>query len=238
MVRTNIENRLDEIQDEVLALASMVEKAITHAIDALRERDLEASMAVVAFDDVIDEKRFAIEESCVDLLATQQPAAGDLRWVIALLHIAVELERMGDYAEGIGKISLMMGDEPPLKPLIDIPRMAEMSISMLHRSIDALVTRDIDLARKVCEADDDVDALHEQIYNELLLFMIKDPRSIQRATYLLWVTHDLERTADRATNVAERVIYMVTGKMLDLNLSKGVCAGAGDLIAKEAVSFL
>ncbi len=222
MVRTNIENRLDEIQDEVLALASMVEKAITHAIDALRERDLEASMAVVAFDDVIDEKRFAIEESCVDLLATQQPAAGDLRWVIALLHIAVELERMGDYAEGIGKISLMMGDEPPLKPLIDIPRMAEMSISMLHRSIDALVTRDIDLARKVCEADDDVDALHEQIYNELLLFMIKDPRSIQRATYLLWVTHDLERTADRATNVAERVIYMVTGKMLDLNLSKQV----------------
>ncbi len=222
MVRTNIENRLDEIQDEVLALASMVEKAITHAIDALRERDLEASMAVVAFDDVIDEKRFAIEESCVDLLATQQPAAGDLRWVIALLHIAVELERMGDYAEGIGKISLMMGDEPPLKPLIDIPRMAEMSISMLHRSIDALVTRDIDLARKVCEADDDVDALHEQIYNELLLFMIKDPRSIQRATYLLWVTHDLERTADRATNIAERVIYMVTGKMLDLNLSKQV----------------
>ena len=222
MVRTNIENRLDEIQDEVLALASMVEKAITHAIDALRERDLEASMAVVAFDDVIDEKRFAIEESCVDLLATQQPAAGDLRWVIALLHIAVELERMGDYAEGIGKISLMMGDEPPLKPLIDIPRMAEMSISMLHQSIDALVTRDTDLAKRVCEADDDVDALHEQIYNELLLFMIKDPRSIQRATYLLWVTHDLERTADRATNVAERVIYMVTGKMLDLNLSKQV----------------
>ena len=222
MVRTNIENRLNEIQDDVLALASMVEKAITHAIDALRERDLEASQAVVAFDDVIDEKRFAIEESCVDLLATQQPAAGDLRWVIALLHIAVELERMGDYAEGIGKISLMMGDEPPLKPLIDIPRMAEMSISMLHRSIDALVTRDIDLARKVCEADDEVDALHEQIYNELLLFMIKDPRSIQRATYLLWVTHDLERTADRATNIAERVIYMVTGKMLDLNLSKQV----------------
>ena len=220
VIRTNIENRLDEIQDEILALASMVEKAITHAIDALRERDLEASRAVVAFDDVIDEKRFAIEERCVDLLATQQPAASDLRWVIALLHIAVELERMGDYAEGIGKISLMMGDEPPLKPLIDIPRMAEMSISMLHRSIDSLVTRDVDLARKVCDADDEVDALHEQIYNELLLFMIKDPRSIQRATYLLWVTHDLERTADRATNIAERVIYLVTGKMLDLNLSK------------------
>ena len=220
MIRTNLENRLDEIQDEILALASMVEKAITHAIDALRERDLEASRAVVAFDDVIDEKRFAIEESCVDLLATQQPAARDLRWVIALLHIAVELERMGDYAEGIGKISLMMGDEPPLKPLIDIPRMAEMSISMLHRSIDALVTRDVDLAEQVCKADDEVDALHEQIYNELLLFMIKDPRSIQRATYLLWVTHDLERTADRATNIAERVIYLVTGKMLDLNLSK------------------
>lgn len=222
MVRTNIENQLDEIQDDILALASMVEKAITHAIDALRERDLEASQAVVAFDDVIDEKRFVIEERCVDFLALQQPAARDLRWVIALLHIAVELERMGDYAEGIGKISLMMGDEPPLKPLIDIPRMAEMSISMLRQSIDSLVTRDVDLARQVCDADDEVDALHEQIYNELLLYMIKDPRSIQRATYLLWVTHDLERTADRATNIAERVIYLVTGKMLDLNLSKQV----------------
>ncbi|MCY4437158.1 MAG: phosphate signaling complex protein PhoU [Chloroflexi bacterium] len=220
MIRTNVESQLDEIQDDILALASMVEKAITHAIEALRERDLEASQAVVAFDDVIDEKRFAIEERCVDLLATQQPAARDLRWVIALLHIAVELERMGDYAEGIGKISLMMGDEPPLKPLIDIPRMAEMSINMLRQSIDALVTRDVDLAKRVCDADDEVDALHEQIYNELLLFMIKDPRSIQRATYLLWVTHDLERTADRATNIAERVIYLVTGKMLDLNLSK------------------
>lgn len=222
MVRTNIENQLDEIQDDILALASMVEKAITHAIDALRDRDLEASQAVVAFDDVIDEKRFDIEERCVDFLALQQPAARDLRWVIALLHIAVELERMGDYAEGIGKISLMMGDEPPLKPLIDIPRMADMSITMLRQSIDSLVTRDIDLARQVCDADDDVDALHEQIYNELLLYMIKDPRSIQRATYLLWVTHDLERTADRATNIAERVIYLVTGKMLDLNLSKQV----------------
>ena len=222
MVRTNIENQLDEIQDDILALASMVEKAITHAIDALRERDLEASQAVVAFDDVIDEKRFSIEERCVDFLALQQPAARDLRWVIALLHIAVELERMGDYAEGIGKISLMMGDEPPLKPLIDIPRMADMAISMLRQSIDSLVTRDIDLARQVCDADDEVDALHEQIYNELLLYMIKDPRSIQRATYLLWVTHDLERTADRATNIAERVIYLVTGKMLDLNLSKQV----------------
>ncbi len=222
MVRTNIENQLDEIQDDILALASMVEKAITHAIDALRERDLEASQAVVAFDDVIDEKRFDIEERCVDFLALQQPAARDLRWVIALLHIAVELERMGDYAEGIGKISLMMGDEPPLKPLIDIPRMAEMAISMLRRSIDSLVTRDVDLAQQVCAADDEVDALHEQIYNELLLYMIKDPRSIQRATYLLWVTHDLERTADRATNIAERVIYLVTGKMLDLNLSKQV----------------
>jgi phosphate transport system protein len=220
MVRTNIENQLNEIQDDILALASMVEKAITHAIDALRDRDLEASQAVVVFDDVIDEKRFAIEERCVDLLATQQPAARDLRWVIALLHIAVELERMGDYAEGIGKISLMMGDEPPLKPLIDIPRMAEMAIDMLSQSIDSLVTRDVDLASSVCEADDEVDALHEQIYHELLLFMIKDPRSIQRATYLLWVTHDLERTADRATNIAERVIYLVTGKMQDLNLSK------------------
>ena len=170
-------------------------------------------------DDYIDQKQFQLEEQCVEIIATQQPMASDLRTIIVILHIAVELERMGDYAEGIAKISLMMGDEPPLKPLIDIPRMSEMATDMLRRSLDALVHKDTVAAMGVCHDDDDVDALYDQVYRELIFFMIQDPKTIQRATYLLWVAHDLERVADRATNIAERVIFMVTGKMIEINSS-------------------
>ena len=146
--------------------------------------------------------------------------ARDLRAIIALMHNVVELERMGDYAEGIAKISLAMGEAPPLKPLIDIPRMADKASTMLSDSIDSLLNRDIVKANHVCQADDEVDALYDQVYRELLLFMIKDPATIQRATYLLWVAHDLERIADRATNIAERVIFLITGKMVEVNVSK------------------
>ncbi len=217
--RTDFDRELRMLQDELLLLGSMVEKAIAKALDAFKRRDLEASREVIKEDDVIDQKRFQLEEKCIELIATQQPLARDLRIVIAVLQIAVELERMGDYAEGIGKISLMMGEEPPLKPLIDIPRMAEKATDMLRRSLDALVNRDIIAARRVCDDDDDVDALYDQVYHELLMFMIQDPRTVQRATYLLWVAHDLERIADRATNIAERVIYLVTGKMVEINVS-------------------
>jgi phosphate transport system protein len=161
-----------------------------------------------------------LEEQCIDLIATQQPIAIDLRTLMAVLHIATELERMGDYAEGIAKISVMMGDEPPLKPLIDIPRMAEKATAMLQHSLDALVNRDEAAAREVCNDDDEVDDLYDQIYRELLTYMIQDPSTIQRATYLLWVAHDLERIADRATNIAERVIFLVTGRLTELNVSK------------------
>ncbi|MFQ6030131.1 MAG: phosphate signaling complex protein PhoU, partial [Dehalococcoidia bacterium] len=187
------------------------------AVEALKERDLEESQQVVYEDDIIDQKRYEIEDRCIDLIATQQPMARDLRAIIALLHITVELERMGDYAEGIGKISILMGEQPPLKPLIDIPRMAEKSTEMLRESIEALVDRDVIKANKVLQDDDEVDALYDQVYRELLLFMIQDPHSIQRATYLLWAAHDLERIADRATNIAERVIFLVTGKMVESN---------------------
>ena len=143
-----------------------------------------------------------------------------MRVIIALLHIVVELERMGDYAEGIAKISIAMGDSSPLKPLIDIPRMAEKATEMLRDSIDCLLNRDLVKANQVCQADDEVDELYDQVYRELLLFMIQDPQTIQRATYLLWVSHDLERIADRATNIAERVIFLVTGKLTEINVSK------------------
>ncbi len=219
-VRSGLDRQLRMLQDEVLMMGGMVEKSIARALDSLTRRDLEAAEQVIREDDYIDRKRFDIEEHCIDLIATQQPMAGDLRILISIMHITVELERMGDYAEGIARINVLMGDEPLLKPLIDVPRMAEKATSMLRRSLDAMVNRDTLTALQVCSDDDDVDALYDQIYRELLLFMIQDPSTIQRATYLLWVAHDLERIADRATNVAERVVYMVTGRMEEINVSK------------------
>ena len=219
-VRSGLDRQLQMLEDEVLMMGGMVEKSIARAVDALSRRDLEESEQVVKEDDLIDRKRFDIEERCIDLIATQQPMATDLRILIAMLHITVELERMGDYAEGIARISLLMGEEATLKPLIDIPRMAEKAQGMLHKALDAMVNRDTVSAQQVCSEDDDVDDLYDQIYRELLLFMIEDPKTIRRATYLLWVSHDLERIADRATNIAERVMYLVTGKMEESGASK------------------
>jgi len=215
--RASFDKQLGELQNDLLMLGGMVEKAAIRAVDALRTRDIAASEQVVKDDDAIDILRFEIEERCIHLIAQQQPLAGDLRQIIAILHIAVELERMGDYAEGIGKISMMMGDEPPLKPLVDIPRMADLATGMLRRSLDALVGRDVEMATEVCNADDEVDQLYDQVYQELLTYMIHDPATIQRATFLLWTAHDLERLADRATNIAERVIFSVSGKMVEIN---------------------
>lgn len=193
----------------------MVEKAIANAVDGLKRRDLDLCRQVVQDDAIVDARRYDIEERCVNLIAKQQPMATDLRTIIAILQIVGELERMGDYASGIAKISLAMGNEPPIKPLIDIPRMADKASQMLRRSLDSLVDRDIVAAQGVRADDDEVDALYDQIYRELLTFMLEDPRTITRATYLLWVAHDLERIADRATNIAKRVIYLVTGQHVE-----------------------
>ena len=220
MVRADFDRSLKTLQDDLLALGEMVEKAITRALDALKERDLVASRQVVEDDDLVDQMRYQLEEKCIDLIATQQPIAVDLRTLLAVLHISVELERMGDYAEGIGKISLMMGEEPPIKPLVDIPKMAAKGTEMLRRSLEALVNRDEAAALQVCNDDDEVDVLYDQVYRDLLAYMIDDPNTVQRATYLLWVAHDLERIADRATNIAERVIFLVTGKLVEINVSK------------------
>ena len=220
MVTAKLDAQLRALEDELLFMGNMVEKSIARALDALKRRDLESSLQVIREDDLIDQKRLDIEERCINLIATQNPVARDLRRLVTILHINVELERMGDYAEGIAKISLMMGDEPLLKPLIDIPRMADKTIDMLKRSLDSLVNRDIAAAYQVCNDDDDVDAIYDQVYRELLTYMIEDPKVIRRATYLLWMAHDLERIADRATNIAERVIYLVTGKLTEINVSK------------------
>ena len=219
MARADFDRDLRDLQDELLTLGGMVEKAIAKSLDALKNRDLALSEEVIAEDDIIDERHFDLEEKCIDLIATQQPLAGDLRIIITVLHVAVELERMGDYAEGIAKISVAMGNEPPLKPLIDIPRMAERSSDMLRRSLDAFVNRDIEAAYQICDDDDEVDALYDQVYKELLVYMMSDPGTIRRATYLLWVAHDLERIADRTTNIAERVIFLVTGRLTETKVS-------------------
>ena len=219
MLRVDLDRQLNQLQHEVVSLAGVVDKATLRAVDALKRRDLVESQQVVQEDDYIDQKRYEIEEKCTDLIATQQPMARDLRNIIALLHITVELERMGDYAEGIGKISLLMGDNPPLKPLIDIPQMADKATQMLRNSIDSLVNHDVIMANQVLQDDDEVDALYDRVYRDLLQFMIRDPQTIQRATFLLWAAHDLERIADRATNISERVIYLVTGRIVESGAS-------------------
>ena len=212
MPREDFERNLKGLEEDVVQLSSRVEKAIFKSIEALKERDITASQKVVDDDDVIDEEQQAIEDRCIDLIALEAPMAGDLRVLIAAMMVANELERMGDYAEGIAKISLSMGNLPPLKPLIDITRMADKSVDMIRRSTQAFVNRDVESATAVLLADDEVDDIYEQVYRELLTYMMADPSTIQRATYLLWVAHDLERVADRTTNIAERVIYLVTGE--------------------------
>jgi phosphate transport system protein len=198
----------------------MTEKAIIRSIEVLKKRDQEAARQIIADDLEINRQRFEIEEECIQLVATQQPMAGDLRTIVAVLHIIVDLERMADHAEGIARITLMMGDEPLLKPLIDVPRMAEKGVSMLRRSLEAFVNWDAETARRICNEDDEVDGLYDQVYRELLTYMIADPTTINRATNLLWVAHNLERIADRVTNICERVVYMVTGRMEEMNVSK------------------
>ncbi|MCL0041155.1 phosphate signaling complex protein PhoU [Dehalococcoidia bacterium] len=219
-IRITFHERLREIQDEILIMGSMVEKAIARSVEALKKRDLKLAEQVVEDDQKINRKRFAIEEDCITIIATQQPMASDLRIIITVLNLITELERMGDYAEGIARIALMIGDEPPLKPLIDIPRMAEKARDMLRRSLEAFINRDSEEAIKISAEDDEVDNLYDQVFRELLVFMIEDPRTISRATRLIWVAHNLERIADRVTNICERVVFTVTGKMEEIGASK------------------
>lgn len=214
--RTTFHKHLREIQDDILTMGSMVEKATSRSIDALKNRDLDLAHQVVFDDRAINQKRFEIEDKSVQLIATQQPMASDLRILVAALNIITELERIADHAVGIAKIAIMIGDEPPLKPLVDVPRMAQKMNDMLHRSLESFVNRDVVAARKIAAEDDEVDDLYNQVFRELLLFMMEDPKTVTRATRLVWVAHNLERSADRVTNICERVIFMVTGKMEEI----------------------
>jgi phosphate transport system protein len=218
--RATFDRQLAGLRDDVLILGSMVDKAIVRSVEALKRRDLNESEMIISDDMKINRKRFEIEEKCLLLLATQQPMASDLRVIAAAMHIITDLERMGDHAEGIAKINLLLGEEALLKPLIDIPSMAEKAREMLQRALDAFIARDVEAATALATEDDEVDALYDRVYQDLLQIMIADPSTISRATHLLWVAHNLERIADRITNICERIVFMVTGQMQEMNVSK------------------
>ncbi len=217
MARETFERNLQRLQDNLLVMGSMVEEALVKSVDILKRQDLEAAKQLIQQDRTINEKRFAIESDALTLIATQQPMAGDLRILAAALELTTELERIGDYAKGIAKIALMIGKQPLIKPLIDLPRMAEKASSMLHRALKAFIERDVDLAHAIPKEDAEIDALYNQVYRELITFILSDPRTLDQATYLLWAGHNLERAADRVTNICERVVFMVTGKMEEMD---------------------
>ena len=217
--RETLDRALQELRDEIIVLGSMVEEAVRAAVDALKKRDLLASEYIYEADENINKKHFEIEDRCITLIATQQPMAKDLRLLAAVIEISTELERMGDYAKGIAKINILLGTEPLVKPLIDIPRMADLGLDMLRRSLEAFVAVDADAAREIPKEDDEIDALYNQVYRELVTYMIADTSTIDRANFLLWAAHNLERLADRVTNICERTIYMATGEMRELDQS-------------------
>lgn len=217
MTRTVFTQSLQELQDGVLALGSMVEKAIGRAVESLRNQDTTLAQQVVDGDARINEARWELEEAAINLMATQAPMARDLRRIAAVMHIVTELERMADHAEGIAVLTLRTADEPHLKPLVDIPRMADVARELLVDALDAYTEMDAERARQIARRDDDVDRLYEQVYRELLTFMISDPRTITRATHLLWVAHNIERIGDRVTNICERVVFVVTGEIEEMN---------------------
>ena len=219
MIRKTFENEIQQVKDEVLLLGSMVEHAIITSVEVLKKRDLKGAQKIIDEDKVINRKRFDIERQLMILIATQQPMAHDLRLLASTMEIISELERMGDYAKGIANINIRMGEEKLLKPLIDIPRMAQIGTSMLHRSLTAFINEDVETAKAIPVEDDEVDALYNQVYRELMLIIIQDPKSIERANWLLWTAHNLERVADRVTNICERTLFIATGEMSEIKSS-------------------
>lgn len=226
MTRENFDQKLRKLQDQVLVLGSLVESALVDSVAMLKERDMAGSRRLIAADRRINERRFEIETETLTLIATQQPMAGDIRTLAAVLEIVTELERIGDYAKGIANINLMIGEEPLVKPLIDIPQMAEKATNMLHRALQAFAERNVELAKKISLEDDVIDDLYNQVYRELLTLIMSNPANIDQATHLLWAAHNLERTGDRVLNICERVIFTVTGELVELNLATSLSTTA------------
>jgi phosphate transport system protein len=220
MPRETLDKRIRHLLDEILVLDSMVETATLQAVEALKKHDLDLAQRVYNGDREINAKRFEIENDCIITIATQQPImAGDLRLLASILEVTSEIERMGDYAKGIAHICLQTAEQPLVKPPIDIPSMAEIAVDMLHRAVGAFVVVDAEQARLIPREDDRVDGLYKQVYHELVTIMLSDPSTIDRANYLMWAAHNLERLADRVTNICERTIYIATGRMQEIDAS-------------------
>ncbi|MEK6256885.1 MAG: phosphate signaling complex protein PhoU [Chloroflexota bacterium] len=219
MTRETLERKINELQSKVIELGGMVEQATIKAVDSLKKRDIEMAKTIYRGDKQINDMRFEIENQCMVVMAAQQPMATDLRILASILEISTELERMGDYAKGIALINIRMGTETLLKPLVDLPRMAELTADMLHRALETFVAVDEARAREIHKEDDIIDDLYNKIYRELMKFMISDPTMIDRANYLLWAAHNLERMADRVTNICERTIFVATGELIELDSS-------------------
>lgn len=220
MSRESLDNKLQQLADELRVMARMVEAATLGAVEALKNKDMVAARSIYRADQEINALRFALENDCIITIATQQPiVARDLRRVASLLDVASEMERMGDYAKGIARICLLIGDEPLIKPLIDIPRMANKTVNMLHRAVDAFIDTDVEAARQIPREDDEIDDLYNQVYRELVVIMLHDPTTIDQANHLMWAAHNLERLADRVTNICERTIYVATAEMHEIDES-------------------
>lgn len=217
MPRETLDEGIKALQGDLLKMADLVDGAIGRAVKSLAERDEGLARQVIAADEEINRAQRQIDERCLVLIATQQPLASDLRVILAISGIATELERMADHAKGIAQLTKRLAPQPHLKPLIDIPRMAEKGRSLLREQLEAFLAHDAERARSLAKHDDEMDALYDQIYRELLIFMMDDPRTITRATHLIWVAHNLERIGDRTTNIGERVVFMVTGEVEELN---------------------
>ena len=218
MPRETLDKKIQSLLDQILVLDSLVESAVLESVNALKRKDTDLAKRIYASDKRINEKRFELENDIIVTIATQQPImAGDLRLVASILEVVGELERMGDYAKGIAKICLMIGKQPHVKPLIDIPRMAEIAVDMLHRAVGAFVAQEAETARQIPKEDDLVDALYNQVYRELITITFSNPAVIDQANHLMWAAHNLERLADRVTNICERTIYIATGQLEELS---------------------
>jgi phosphate transport system protein len=220
MPRDTFEKQINQLKTTLLELGARTNQTIAESVEALKTRDQVMARSLIARDVEINRIRYRIEEQSYELIATQQPLASDLREIIAILMIAIELERIADHSKNLAEIVIRMGNEPLLKPLIDIPRMAEISQEMLNQALDALARRDANAARAVCLRDDELDGLYKQIFRELLTFVMEDSRTVTRALNLLFAAHNLERIGDRITNIGERVIYAVTGQLEELNIEE------------------
>jgi phosphate transport system protein len=219
MPREQFHRQIIQLLDGVIEMGSMVDKAIERAMNALVERDAATAREVVEHDADINQLNFHLQNQCISLLSLQAPMAGDLRVIVSVTSVLDNLERMGDHAEGIAKIVIMMQDEPLVKPLIDMPIMATKAREMLRLAVRSFVDRDAEAAFGVGRMDDLVDQLYDQIYADLVQVMVGDPSTIEPSTHLLWCAHNLERIGDRATNIAERTVYAATGMMPQMDVS-------------------